>query len=169
MCINCNTKSNSRILLSVCFPEIHPNTHVPLHRFATDCVPFVPELTEHVVQFLVVILQGGLVLQSSARATGGVIHRMLAAQSFLELLRSPTQDKQRQRVIRTELKGTGPASHPVRPYGKPDVIKSCQLYLWLTHQNIWSTAELLITHHHEALGSESHNPLLWVPPTRIRL
>ncbi len=142
----------------MCFSWINPNVHVPLHRFAADCVPFVPELTEHVVQFLVVIFQGGLVLQSSARATGGVIHRMLAAQSFLELLRSPHTRQTEVKGHSNGAQGHMSRKHPVRPYGKPDVIKSCLLYLWLTHQNIWSTAEPLITHHHAALESGSHNP-----------
>lgn len=40
---------------------------------------------------------------------------------------------------------------PVRLYGKPDVIKPCHLFLCLTHQNMWDTAELLITSHNPPL------------------
>lgn len=36
---------------------------------------------------------------------------------------------------------------PVRPSGKTDVIKSWHVFLCLTHQNMWGTAELLIINH----------------------
>ncbi len=78
-----------------------------------------------------------------------------------ELSGTPTLPHTRQTEVKGHSNGAqGHMSrkHPVRPYGKPDVIESCLLYLWLTHQNIWSTAEPLITHHHAALESGSHNP-----------
>lgn len=59
----------------------------PFHGFAAHCVPFVPELAQHVVQLGNVILQGRLILQGTACTDGGVVHRVLAAQGFLELLR----------------------------------------------------------------------------------
>lgn len=67
--------------------------NIPFYRLATNRVPFVSEFTEHVIQFLVVILERGLVLQGSACAAGGVVHRMLGTQGLLELLEEPTNSE----------------------------------------------------------------------------
>lgn len=60
--------------------------HLPLDRLAAHSVPSVPQLAQHVVQLLLVVLEAGLVFQRPPRPTGGVVHRVLAAQSLLELL-----------------------------------------------------------------------------------
>lgn len=60
----------------------------PFYRLATNGVPFVPQLAQHVVQLLVVVLKGGLVLQGAPGPSGGVVHRVFAAHGFLKLLRA---------------------------------------------------------------------------------
>lgn len=60
--------------------------HLPLDRLAAHSVPSVPQLAQHVIQLLLVVLEAGLVFQRPPCSTGGVVHRVLAAQSLLELL-----------------------------------------------------------------------------------
>lgn len=66
--------------------QIQENASLPFNWFATNCVPFVPQFTQHVVQLLIIILQRGLVFQGTSCSSCGVIHWVFAAQRFLELL-----------------------------------------------------------------------------------
>lgn len=59
---------------------------LPFDGLATNSVPPVPQFTQHVVQLLIIILKGCLVFQGPPCSSGGVIHWVFAAQSFLELL-----------------------------------------------------------------------------------
>lgn len=62
------------------------NVFLPFYWLATHSVPFVPQFAQHVVQLLNIILQGGLVFQGPPSPSGGVVHWVFAAHSFLELL-----------------------------------------------------------------------------------
>lgn len=58
----------------------------PLHTLSTNCVPFVTDLAQQVVQFLRVCWQCGLVSHGLPRAHCGVIHWLLGAKRLLEIL-----------------------------------------------------------------------------------
>lgn len=62
------------------------DVYVPFYRLAADSVPFVSQFTQHVVQFLIIILKGGLVFQRPPCPSSGVVYWVFAPQSFLELL-----------------------------------------------------------------------------------
>ena len=65
----------------------------PLHRLATNSIPFVSDFSQEVVQFLSVIREQRLLFQGSACSNCSVIYRLFATKSFLELLFSEKKKK----------------------------------------------------------------------------
>lgn len=72
----------------------------PFHRLAADCVPFVPDFSKQVVQFLSVIWQHSFFFQGSPSPDRGVVNRLFSTKGLLEILSFATREGHKRNVFR---------------------------------------------------------------------